>query len=161
MSIQNSDGNLPNLNAVAKKYGLRPNTAKNNCIYKTNPSFWTTRPLTEEMIQWASEDVQQLHEIARLQDATLSNKQFKAAKEKSNDYANLLVSMKSQVFGYHPGERKKNILNWRALQYRTGTGTKIYGYDSEAEYAQFIVYYKTKKQLRAIKKAMGIQPDNI
>ena len=50
----NSDSNL---NTMLMHYRLQPNVFRDKSVYKSNPSFWALRPLTSQMIQWASGDV--------------------------------------------------------------------------------------------------------
>jgi hypothetical protein len=49
-----------NLNRTLQAHGLGENTVRNCSVYDTNREFWALRPLTAEMIEWASGDVQGL-----------------------------------------------------------------------------------------------------
>jgi hypothetical protein len=46
----------PNLNDTLAAFGLPTNDARDKMMYRANPRFWATRPLTQQMVQWASAD---------------------------------------------------------------------------------------------------------
>jgi exonuclease 3'-5' domain-containing protein 1 len=56
-----------NLNDTLEKYGLQVNTARDGDVYTTNKAFWVARPLTVQMIEWASGDVRDMLELQRRQ----------------------------------------------------------------------------------------------
>jgi hypothetical protein len=58
-----------NLNNVLSCNGMSINSARDMSVYKRNPRFWCTRPLTTTMVEWASSDVKSLFALA---DAQLS-----------------------------------------------------------------------------------------
>eukprot|EP00808_Paulinella_micropora_P015647 g19461.t1 len=47
----------PGLNTSLSAFGCPINDARDPNMYKINPSFWRTRPLTHQMRMWASSDV--------------------------------------------------------------------------------------------------------
>jgi ribonuclease D len=47
-----------NLNDTLAHNGLQVNRARDSSVYKRNPAFWATRPLTPQMVAWAAGDVQ-------------------------------------------------------------------------------------------------------
>lgn len=49
-----------NLNNTLRRYKLPENTHRDRTVYQTHPSFWLDRPMTEQMIQWASADIRSL-----------------------------------------------------------------------------------------------------
>lgn len=49
-----------NLNDTLMAYGCPINSIRDHSVYNTNFRFWATRPLTPQMIAWASEDVANL-----------------------------------------------------------------------------------------------------
>lgn len=49
-----------NLNNTLRRYRLPENTHRDRTVYQTRPSFWLDRPMTEQMIQWASSDIRSL-----------------------------------------------------------------------------------------------------
>ena len=51
------------LNTVLTAHNLPPNALRDKGVYKTNWRFWTTRPLTEDMIALASGDVHSLFKL--------------------------------------------------------------------------------------------------
>jgi DNA polymerase I-like protein with 3'-5' exonuclease and polymerase domains len=62
-----------NLNDTLSKNGCKPNTFRDGSVYKTNPKFWMTRPLTQKMIDWAAEDVASLFVLQSKQVAKAKN----------------------------------------------------------------------------------------
>jgi exonuclease 3'-5' domain-containing protein 1 len=53
-----------NLNDVLVYNHLSSNVHRDKSIYKTNPRFWATRPITTTMIEWATSDVDKLFQLA-------------------------------------------------------------------------------------------------
>lgn len=145
--ISGNHCNPPTLNSVLHEHKLPTNTVKDNSIYRHNASFWAARPLSAQMIKWASMDVKNLHIVAHTQTEKLKKSQRKTAKKLSKTYVESLRSAKLKVFTYN----KQKKLNWRALQHRTKT--TIYSIDGE-EY-DWAVYYESGKQLAHVKTAMG------
>jgi len=139
--------NKPSLNSVLQEHKLPTITVKDNAIYRHNASFWAARPLSEQMVKWASADVKSLHVVAQKQTEKLKKSQQITAKMLSKTYVQSLRSAKLKLFTYN----KQKKLNWRVLQH--WTKTKIYSIDGE-EY-DWAVYYKSGKQLAHVKKAMG------
>jgi len=52
-----------NLNNTLTQNGLKPNMARHSDVYKTNPAFWDTRPLTAPMLEWAKGDLCALFQL--------------------------------------------------------------------------------------------------
>jgi 3'-5' exonuclease len=50
-----------NLNSTLQQFGCPVNNIRDANVYKANPAFWATRPLTQQMVQWAAGDVAALH----------------------------------------------------------------------------------------------------
>jgi exonuclease 3'-5' domain-containing protein 1 len=60
-----------NLNNLLAYHKITKNTVRDGNVYKQNHAFWATRPLTDQMIEWASNDVSKLFEVydAQMQQA--------------------------------------------------------------------------------------------
>jgi exonuclease 3'-5' domain-containing protein 1 len=56
-----------NLNETLQFHRLSPNVVRDGSVYKTNPAFWATRPLTQKMISWAAGDVQCMFDLYKCQ----------------------------------------------------------------------------------------------
>jgi len=56
-----------NLNDTLQSNGLQPNAFRDGSVYEQNPSYWATRPLSAEMIQWASGDVTMMFQLYECQ----------------------------------------------------------------------------------------------
>jgi len=52
-----------NLNDTLLGNGIPCNLSRDQNVYKMNPAFWATRPMTERMIEWASGDVASLFQL--------------------------------------------------------------------------------------------------
>lgn len=61
-----------NLNDTLSAYGCTTNAERDSSVYKTNPAVWATRPMTQWMIEWASQDVQVLFDLRREQVAAVA-----------------------------------------------------------------------------------------
>lgn len=61
-----------NLNDTLIAFGCAENTKRLGNVYATNIAYWATRPLTREMIDWASGDVVHLFQLFDAQRRTVS-----------------------------------------------------------------------------------------
>ena len=141
-----------NLNDVLSANGLKSNAARDTSVYRRNPAFWATRPLTRQMIDWASSDVDKLLELASMQLAAVSEQgKIRAmAKSKANTTSardmRVAKGMHVRNPGYFIG---KGGMNLRSLQRRTGTLV----YQMRPGDTWF-VYYPTETALSAVKRKM-------
>mmetsp|Transcript_18248 Transcript_18248/g.33069 ORF Transcript_18248/g.33069 Transcript_18248/m.33069 type:complete len:278 (-) Transcript_18248:160-993(-) len=143
----------PSLNDVLLSNGMAMNANRDKSVYSRNPRFWTTRPITNQMIEWASSDVDKLVELAHKQVARLGDKSI-SAKAQSTNYATKFKDMNVErglvcrgSIGMFIGRGGCNL---RSLQKRTGT--LIY---QDREKQDWFVYYDTPSSLTAVKRAMG------
>ena len=51
------------LNDTLMHHKLGPNCVRDGSVYKENHAFWATRPLTAQMVEWASGDVRFMFEL--------------------------------------------------------------------------------------------------
>jgi len=79
-------GGTISLNDVLKYMGLSVSNFRNKSVYERNPSFWSVRPLTEQMKQWASSDVDTLLDLASKQLLRLDNESKGRAMMESEKY---------------------------------------------------------------------------
>ena len=142
------------LNDVLSHNGLRPNPTRNSEIYKLNPNFWSIRPPTAMMIQWAAADVDRLLTLARLQRAALTATAAAQAKRDSMNFAtkskNMMVEQNIRLLvdtGRFIGRRGSTI---RDLRNRTGTHI----YQDQGNDTWFVHYDNTSSLLQ-VKRAMG------
>ena len=140
------------LNDVLQWNSLGQNVVRDKSIYKTNPNFWATRPLTERMIEWATSDVDKLFVLAAKQLAQLSVSSTEKARQNSETYAATARDMKIAT-----GLRVNNVghfigsggVNLRGLQHRTGT--IIY---QERPKNTWFVFYPNESALTQVKSRM-------
>lgn len=52
-----------NLNNTLAQNGLQPNIMRSKGVYDANPAFWAVRPLTPQMLGWASGDLDSLFDL--------------------------------------------------------------------------------------------------
>ena len=143
------------LNDLLLYHGLPQNNVRDNSVYKYNPRYWATRPLTKQMIEWSSSDVDKFLAVALKQ--TLSAKsrdKYKEAMDASSDYAAFARDMNVATgvvclchVGGFIGRRGANIQSLR-----NRTGTLIYSENTENK---FMIYYRDRASLDAVKRAMG------
>jgi hypothetical protein len=145
-----------NLNAMLGFYGVAKNAARDNSVYKINPRFWASRPLTFTMIEWASSDVDKLIVVATMQVAKLEKSggtKLQEATRNSNHYNEIIRDMKLErvscliPIGRFIGKGGANIRFVQEI-----TGAKIY---DDLEYNKWIVYYPTPFVLEQVKRHMG------
>lgn len=142
-----------NLNDVLSYNGIALNGARDKSVYQNNPNFWSSRPLTQRMIDWASSDVNKLFTLADAQLARITGSSRAVAISKSSNYASSVRSMQIRTGlkvrrpGPFIGHRGQNI---RSLQDRTGT--VIY---QDRERGTWFVYYANETSLNAVMQKMS------
>ena len=143
-----------NLNDVLSYNGMSVNTARDSSIYRVNPRYWSTRPLTTAMVEWASSDVKCLLALADSQLKGITSASRSAAIAKSARFSRNVRDMKIctglsvRSPGLFIGRRGSNI---RSLQGRTGT--LMYQDD---EIGKWFVFYDNDASLDAVKRAMSM-----
>ena len=146
------------LNDLLAYHGLSPNVTRDGSVYGANPKFWATRPMTSQMKQWASADVEKLLLLADRQLQRLDNDAMAEARHRSQDFARVVVDMDlaegvplRKSPGLFIGSRGANL---RALQKRTGT--MIYkDYNHGGQTAKvWLVFYPNVTALDQVKRAM-------
>ncbi len=142
------------LNDVLTYNGLGINNSRNTSVYKINPRFWATRPLTQEMIDWASSDIDQLSTVATNQLEVISNKQRSQAELKSAAHIDAAKDMKVEIGlsvrnpGRFIGKRGCNL---RSLERQTRTLIR----KQDTLDCGWFVYYSDRKSLKVVKQAMN------
>lgn len=144
-----------NLNAMLSHNGIE-GKVHDKSIYKTNPNFWASRPLTEEMKNWAAGDVDKLLAVAKKQVTELERRGaefLEKARVLSSDYC----KARDMQLARHVKCRKhvgkfigKGGVNLRNLQKRTGT--IVYNDDIDKE---FMIFYNNPTSLTTVKHVMG------
>jgi exonuclease 3'-5' domain-containing protein 1 len=149
-----------NLNDVLSYNGIEENAIRDKSIYRRNPAFWATRPLTKMMIEWASSDVDKLLIGASKQvDAVerFGGKRMEEAQNKSTEYTTVVRNMKLardlKVRGNIGRFLGKGGCNVRSLQKRTGT--MIYRDWDNKTSETWMVFYETQASLASVKGEMG------
>lgn len=105
-----------NLNQTLLAYGCEENEARSGDVYRTNSSFWATRPLTTQMISWSSGDVTKLFQLFDAQRDMASPEQEILASERSEQQAIFLMdkicvaeSIKPSMIGRFIGTGGSNL----------------------------------------------------
>ena len=149
------------LNDVLLYHGLPQNNVRDNSVYKYNPRYWATRPLTKQMIEWSSSDVDKLLAVASKQTLTAKSRwKYKKAMGASRAFAAFARDMKLERevvclchVGGFVGRQGANI---RRLQNQTGT--LMY---REHARNKFMIYYRDKASLNEVKREMGHSVDTL
>jgi ribonuclease D len=84
-----------NLNDTLKLYGCRSNVVRDSSVYEINPAFWASRPLTPQMIKWASGDVTSLLELYEIQISKASTEmreRFRRASEEKAEHLRCMIA---------------------------------------------------------------------
>ena len=156
---------LSNLNDTLAINDIPINVVRDSDVYKQNPRFWATRPVTDKMKRWASGDVNKLFQLADMQLNQISRHQLEHAKEESRSFTKLLVDMETATveclipIGRFIGRGGKNI---RSVEKRTGC---FMYQDRPLEKstfrmnAAFIVYYPSRSSLTRVEEEMGHHKD--
>ncbi|CAB9512742.1 exonuclease 3'-5' domain containing 1 [Seminavis robusta] len=145
------------LNKALVAHGIEANQTRDSSVYKSNPRFWATRPLTAKMKAWASSDVDKLLELATKQVSILTTKgktQLQNAFNLSIRSARLLRDMQLERYCYCKIPERQFIgaggSNIRSVEKRTGTYIRSRSTDKE-----WLIYYDSNHGLSMAKKAMG------
>jgi hypothetical protein len=100
------NGSESNLNNTLCAYGCIPNVERNSDVYKINFRFWATRPMTTQMIVWASGDVTNLFELHSKQLERATSRQRIDASVNSESNASFLrdcVILQTRISGRNMG----------------------------------------------------------
>jgi len=140
------------LNDTLSHHGLSQNVVRDSSVYKINNAFWATRPLTSQMVEWASGDVQCMFELYKCQLETASPHVKQLGDQMSQDFLSGVRSSKcSMVTAMNPGKFVgKGGANIRQLQ--SSTSAHICGF-GDRQKGMFIVYYKFDKALEKVQRA--------
>jgi hypothetical protein len=144
-----------NLNRLLDAHSCPVNLTRNGDIYKSNIRFWAKRPLTFEMIEWASGDVKSLFELRDLQLADTPQDLHEACIAASNtntksirDCTHIkIVKIRGDKMGLFIGAGGKNIKSFQDKN--PGVFLSSSG---EKHLNQFILYADTAP---ALTKAMA------
>lgn len=142
-----------NLNYVLEYNNVAVNVSRDNSVYRSNPRFWATRPMTQKMIDWASSDVDKLIPLAEKQLECISVNKKAIAIQKSTAFASeardmkVARGLKVQNTGSFIGRGGSNIRSLQKL-----TGTIIY---SEKPLNSWFVYYNSDDALSSVKRKMS------
>lgn len=89
-----------NLNDTLRANGLQSNVCRDSSVYDKNVAFWATRPMTAQMIEWASGDVDSLFELYDVQIKSLDDSARTMLAKRMQDNADLLRTMMHKVLSH-------------------------------------------------------------
>jgi len=107
------------LNATLEWYGLPATLTHNKPVYRDQPAYWGTRPLTATMVAWASEDVRCLFPLydAQARDPTFPSFPHQTRLREYRDAVVEVVNLRGGMAGRFVG-RQGERLRW--LKHHTG-----------------------------------------
>ncbi|KAL7530676.1 hypothetical protein ACHAXR_003622 [Thalassiosira sp. AJA248-18] len=146
-----------NLNDVLGYNGISLNSERDKSVYRTNPRFWSERPLTTKMIDWASSDVDKLFTLADKQLDRLPDASKPKALAKSTKYTctarnmKVCTGLKVKSPGLFIGRGGQNI---KSLSNRTGT--HIYSDRGSKTGDSWFVFYESDASLDIVKRKMAM-----
>lgn len=138
--VLRSNAKRPNLNESLVAFGCPTNGARDKSVYKMNPAYWRTRPMTKQMIAWASDDVTHLFTLCTNQltaakhSASLQSKAKAASEARLNSTRNSLLTQ----LAIHPTQ-VGNLIGKRGVnidRLRASTGAEI----QNSQSGNFVVY---------------------
>ena len=142
-----------NLNDLLAHHKIGVNAVRDGNVYKQNHAFWAVRPLTDQMIEWASNDVLKLFEVYDVQkQLAVDTGKMPACLEMCEQYRTFAVNahvkeIRVNNVGRFIGKQGSNI---NALRARTNTGIYPRGVRSENK---FLVYYTNQNSLKQVQLA--------
>ncbi|KAL7523973.1 hypothetical protein ACHAXR_000385, partial [Thalassiosira sp. AJA248-18] len=143
------------LNDVLLFNDISLNSVRDNSVYKYDPSFWSKRPLTKNMIDWASSDVDKLFILADAQLKRISSSRKCTALAQSTKYTHIIRDMKVCTGlsvnnpGLFIGRGGQNINSLRKQ-----TGTSIY--QDSSQMGSWYVFYDNDASLNIVKRRMSM-----
>lgn len=146
-------GNEISLNNLLAYHKIGANAVRDGNVYKQNHAFWAERPLTDRMIEWASNDVLKLFDVYDVQkQLAVDTGKMSACLEMCEKYRTFALNcrvkeIKVNNVGRFIGKQGSNI---NALRTRTNTGIYPRGVRSENKY---VVYYTDDKSLKQVELA--------
>ena len=140
------------LNDLLAYHNIEVNAVRNGNVYKRNHAFWAERPLTDRMIEWASNDVLKLFQVYDVQkQLAVDTGKMPACLEMCEKYRTFAVN--AQVAEIHVNNVGRFIgrqgSNINALRKRTNTCIYAIG---PRHKNKFLVYYTDANSLQEVKK---------
>jgi 3'-5' exonuclease len=151
-----TDGYEVQLNAILRHNGLDENPHRGKTFYKENPSIWSSRPLSPDMLEWGASGLAKLLTLADRQTETLRARgQYEDAVHQSTEFAMSLAHMELQ-HGIRARIPALQLIgaggsNIRRLRHETGTSV----YQTNDTPRTWMVYYQTQDALDAVLREMG------
>ena len=113
--------NFRGLNDCLQANGLSGVTLHDKSVYRSNPRFWETRPLTKEMLERAAEDTGALVALAQIQKKKASLFVAKEAESCSLQRTQIwkllcFEELKPQQIGLFIGKKGANLKLWNVPQ---------------------------------------------
>jgi exonuclease 3'-5' domain-containing protein 1 len=112
--------NPRSLNDTLAYWSLPAAELRDSSVYRTNPEFWATRPMTSMMIDWAAGDVSCLFDLFERQLAAATTEQRDECSRLSENNADLMrsklierVQIKPDMVGRFVGRGGANICKLR------------------------------------------------
>lgn len=143
-----------NLNDTLNQMGLQPNATRDKGVYDRNHAFWATRPMTPQMIEWASGDLESLFALQEQQLTRASDQDAHKANQNSKRNLDMAREAKVDTFritsnvGRFIGSRGSSI---RSLQ--SDTNTLIYGKGKRGDNFFMVYYYDESSRQSVLRKA--------
>ena len=141
-----------NLNDLLAYHKIEVNAVRDGNVYKQNHAYWAERPLTDRMIEWASNDVLKLFQVYDVQkQLAVDTGKMPACLEMCEKYRTFAVN--AQVAEIHVNNVGRFIgrqgSNINALRKRTNTCIYAIG---PRHKNKFLVYYTDANSLQEVKK---------
>jgi DNA polymerase I-like protein with 3'-5' exonuclease and polymerase domains len=124
-------GRRKNLNDTLVAYNLPTNAGRyGKSIYDKNPNFWKDRPLTIEMIQYASKDVFQLFELRKQLIETAGGNEIKYLAESNKALEDVRSLLLHELVSVPPNSKGRVIGKGGSTisSLEESTGCMVYGY---------------------------------
>lgn len=139
------------LNSVLEFYGLARNAGRDATVYERFEDFWGQRPLTMQMVEWASGDTRELLGVYSRQLDRASDAAALRAKRASDAYLEeargaQVTTLRITNPGKFIGRRGLNVLG---LQRRTNTLISKIG---AKRTHMFMVFYHTEQDLLTVQR---------
>lgn len=137
-----------NLNAVLKSNGLKENKKRDASVYNNNHEFWKQRPLTQQMIEWASGDIQGLFKVYDLQTSAPESQQVKAT-ALSDEFVNFGRNARVATIQVRNSARFIGSGGCKIRNLKSKTNTLLY-HRGDRSKNNWMVYYTTDAQLNQV-----------
>ena len=136
------------LNTMLKRNKLPVNVTRDGSVYANNHEFWKQRPLSPQMIEWASGDISSLFQIYHFQTSLPSSIQTQG-QLLSNHFLTFARGARTAYIQVRNRKRFVGYGGFNVRRIKKSTNTLLY-HRGDRSLNNWMVYYTTDPQLKRV-----------